>query len=444
MRSMFSPQPELLDSPLPEQILSTRVLRREKDFINLVSLACIQASNGVLPLFVFPHALKAVGAGLYSKVVVSEAISFVVLTLVLYSFEVEGVSRIVGLDLKKDITTISRVFSEVFYLRLAIFFVCFLVLAALGFLVDRELWLLLLWWTLLPLSYALQPFWLFLGLERNTFVATSTVMSRLICIVLVVRLVKTPADYYLVPAIIGSCFVLGGLFSLAYALARLNLRFCAVSYGELVRGLNSGKEIFLGNASVLLYRDINVLLLTFVGGSQQAIAAYSISEKMVKSIQATVRPLNQLFFPKALLLSRNAERTSPGLFRKLLDLTVLQLAAVGLLVGGIAVAYLTLWERVDFIRNFPARHQIALLVLIMVVAVFFGIANFMFGTAGLNQLGERAYYFRSILTVGLLNIAICASLAALFGSVGASISFALSEILLFALVARKYVWIGRP
>ena len=82
--------------------------------------------------------------------------------------------------------------------------------------------------------------------------------------------------------------------------------------------------------------------------------------------------------------------------------------ALGLLIAGMAVACLSLQERVDSIRNFPARFEVALVVSVMVVAVVFGIANFMFGTAGLNQLGERTDYFRSILAVGLLNRAMCA------------------------------------
>src|SRR5260370_13912001 len=56
-----------------------RGLQRRKHFINLVSLACIPVSNGVLPLLIFPFTLGVVGAGLYAQVVLSEALSIALL-----------------------------------------------------------------------------------------------------------------------------------------------------------------------------------------------------------------------------------------------------------------------------------------------------------------------------------------------------------------------------
>gem|GEM_PF-1183911 len=413
-------------------------MQRKKDLTNLVALSCIQVSNGILPLFVFPYALSVVGFDLYSMIVVTEAVILMVLSAVLYSFDVEGVSKVVGLDIKKDIEELSRIFSEILYVRIAIWGLCVVALLLAGFFLRREYLFLFLWWMLLPLSYVVQSSWLFQGLEKNVAIAAFVVLSRLLCVAFILFLVKSPSDYYMVPAVIGSCFIFGGLLSLAYAFSKLGLRFKFVVLSDLLQLVRNGKEIFLGNFSVLLYRDVNVILLQLVGGSQQAVAVYSVAEKLVKSTQASVRPLNQLFFPKALRALKDSKGADWGAFKKILRLTTPQLLALSGLIASVGVVYAALGNRIPFVRDFPDRDQIAPLVMMMMVTVFFGVSNFMFGTVGLNRLGERTYYFQSILAVGLLNLAICALLSSQLGSVGASLSFAISEILLLTLVVRRY------
>ena len=74
----------------------------------------------------------------------------------------------------------------------------------------------------------------------------------------------------------------------------------------------------------------------------------------------------------------------------------------------------------------------------MNLAVFFGISNFMFGSAGLNFLSERKYFFKSIFLVGMLSVIITLSLTFFIGVFGAAISFVLSEVMLLILIIKKY------
>jgi PST family polysaccharide transporter len=375
---------------------------------------------------------------MYSKVVISEALALFALPFVLYSFEVDGVSKIVGMDIKGDIKEISKIFSEVFFLRIFIFVLCLIVILLLSPLLGYEVIVLIYCWMLIPLSQILQSFWLFQGLENNAPAALFNFLSRLVCVGLIILLVRKPTDYYLVPIIIGLCYVAGGLLSLTYVLLIFKLRLHLFSFNELKYSIISGKEIFLGNLSVMLFRDSNVLILGYVSGDGKAIAAYSIAEKLIKGIQATMRPLNQLFFPKVVRFTKEVKEPNKAIYNNILRLTLPQVFGLLVLGGILFVGYNIVEGRIMFIRRFPNREEVVRLISIMYPAVLFGIANFMFGTAGLNHLNGRNYYFLSILAVGIISIIMCLSMVYFFGAIGASGSFLFSEVFLFTLISRKY------
>jgi PST family polysaccharide transporter len=74
----------------------------------------------------------------------------------------------------------------------------------------------------------------------------------------------------------------------------------------------------------------------------------------------------------------------------------------------------------------------------MSVAIIPGVANFMFGSAGLNALGARRYLLVAVVVVGLASVASNCVLIPLMGAAGSAICFVLAECLLLALVARRY------
>jgi len=406
---------------------------------NLFALASVQISNAGLPLLVFPYVLKMVGEGLYTRIAISEAVAIIVGTFVLFSFDIEGVGKVAGLDMDEDGAHISQVFSEIFVTRSIIFLSCMIMLLVVSPLLPSNSLTSVLPWMLIPLSYVFQPTWLYIGLERNSPLAVCTIISRLLAIVLVVLLVKSPADYLWMPMVIGALYLSGGIASYCYALWEFGIKLSYVPFGRVKELLFAGKEIFFGLASVILYRDLNVILINVVGGSGIDIAAYSISEKIVKGVQAAIRPLNQLYFPRALVITRNASLANRQVFKEIFKLTIPQLSLLGIfvLVAGISLALF--WTHIPTLLIIPNISKIGVFVSVMIWSVFFGVTNFMLGTGGLNHLNERVYYFKSILLAGISNVMVCAVMAALFGGIGAAISFVVAEAFLTALVVRKYI-----
>lgn len=407
--------------------------------VNLASLTTIQVSNAVLPLVIFPYTLAMVGPELYSKIVLSEALSLFLLTVVLFSFEVDGVAQVVGLGLRRNAKELSQLFSGVLYLRLLLFVVGATLVVLAVWLVDRELLPLVLGWALVPLSYAIQPNWFFQGLEHNAPVAALFLVSRAAAVGLILATVHEPADYVLVPVTIGGLYLAGAVGGVLYAMHRFGVRFMKVRTEHLKQMLWSGKEIFLGNLSVIAYRDANVLILGILGASGVSIASYSMAEKIVKAIQAAARPLNQHYFPEALRLAQAAGAPTKKVFRELLRLTLPQIGvlAAGMMV--LAAVYVGIGDRIPQLRRIENTNQIVFLAALMSSATFFGVSNFMFGSAGLNALGERRYLLKALIGTGVLSLVLTSVLVMLTGALGAAIGFILAEALLMIFIARKYL-----
>lgn len=417
------------------EVFALQPIRRSA--VNLVALASIQVANAIVPLVIYPLILGVVGAERFSRLVVTESVILVVVAIIIFSFDVEGVSHIAALDPRGDIAAISEVFSEIFTTRTLILGGCVVLVAASALFVDRMTFLLLAGWMLLPLSYLLQSTWFFLAIERNGFVASVVVVTRLGCLLLVHLLIATPDDVLLAPIIIGGSYTVAGAVILGYAISVQGVRLHPVSLGRVRAALARGRHIFVGGLSVTLYRGSNVLLLSWISTSR-AVVVYSIAEKTIKVLQAGAGPLNQVFYPRVIRALGSMREPSHAARRIVARYTVPQLL---MLAGGTAAAGVVL---IFFRRALPAPFRssqatdIIVLIVMMLPAVFLGVANFMFGTGGLNYLGRRPYLAKALLATGLGNLVVCATLAGLFSASGAAVSYVLAELTLFLLIIRAY------
>lgn len=409
------------------------------DVFNLVSLAAIQVSNALIPLLVFPYVLTVVGAEAYTKLAMSEATAVAIIAVVLYSFEVDGTSRIIKINWQEELDQVAHIFSSVLYARLFLFFICVSIALALAPFLESKFADFLLIWLAIPLSYAIQPSWLFQAIENNSKLAIYTVSSRVLSAIFIFIFVKKPVDALLVPAIMGFFYVASALVLLFYAHRLLGLKLQKVPPSVLMSYLWDGRKIFTGNIAVILYRDLNVVILGLAQGIATDIAAYSIAEKIIKGLQATMRPLNQIFFPKTLKLlggSKGVNRNHlkviwPCIYPQLLALCLILILAITVALIAILIFFPD--------KNPSEFYRIAILCGLMIPAIFFGVANFMLGIAGLNFLNEQKYMYRSILGCGVISILLCYLLSMRFDAIGAALTFSIAEGFLLLLILRKFL-----
>lgn len=410
-----------------------------KDLTNIASLACIQGSNAVLPIIIFPYVLHLFGSDKYAGLVVSEAVSVIILAFVLFSFEVNGVSRVVGSYARGGIASASTVYWEVFFSRLVIWLICLAGVLVAGLFLDAQFFYSLLCWMLVPLSFIFQSTYFFQSIENNLPVAIFTLISRLACCVTVFVVLSPDTPVFVLPLIAGGCYLAGAIAATIYLRKVLGLKFVSIPFSRLWACLLEGKEIFFGNIAVVLFRDSNLLILSLMSVSPVAIASYSVVEKFIKAFQALIRPLNQFFFTRTINALRDEVAPRPAAMLKIMKLTWIQLSALAVILAGFVVFWLLFNDYFEFLRAYPNKSLMAGLFLLMSNGVFFGVANFMLGTAGLNNLNSRKYYATILIVTGVTTVSICLALTSLWGVYGAAISFVMGELILFILISIRYL-----
>jgi len=414
-----------------------------KAIYNIFSLAAVQGANALLPLVIYPVTLARLGAGPYGLMVQAEALSLFLLTLVLYSFEVTGVAAVVHLSTSQAKQQLSDLLSRILAARLVLFCVGVPVLCLAAVCINSALLPVVAAWCLVPLSFVISPNWLFQGLQDNSALAVSNVLSRGLAMALVLGFVTTPDDIILVPIIIGSCYLAGALVSLTVGMHKHRLRFVAPSWMEILALLGSGRYVFFGNLSTIVYKDINTLLLGILGASSGAIAAYSMAEKLAKALQALIRPLNQHYFPRAIQL---ADRDVPrrAILLRMLGLSAAQQAVLAVMILSAGVVFVVFGQRILIAIGGESFLPAVSLFFFMSLATLIGVANFMLGTAGLNAMGETKLVLMALLKTGIASLVCGSLLISLWADVGAAISFVLGEAILLAMLLAGYLRRPKP
>jgi PST family polysaccharide transporter len=183
---------------------------------------------------------------------------------------------------------------------------------------------------------------------------------------------------------------------------------------------------------------MNVILLGSLGVPGPGVAAYSIAEKIVKAVQAVIRPINQLFLPWALIATKKANGVGPEVFWKLVRLVIPQQLSLLAIVTGTGIVYYASRDWLGIGQRITDISRVETLVTLMLGSVFFGVANNMLGTAGLNHLNERTYYFKALFVSGLTSVLCCIVLITAWGEIGTAVGFVAAEVLLSVLVIKKY------
>lgn len=334
---------------------------------------------------------------------------------------------------------LGRILSEILFSRLYLFIISTpLILGGYWAAGGNRIDLAAAWMTV-PLAYVFISYWFYQGCERNLPAAVLTLAARLATVIAALLLVREPRDAIWVPLVIGIPLILAGLVSVLVITRSYGLTLRPIGWRAFVAAMRSGKEIFASNISVILYRDFNVVFLKIAGVPAGGIATYSLIEKLVKMLQAGMRPASQLFFPKVVRTLRNYDAPSLASAREIVRFTWPQLAfAIAIIVGTalLAVVGRTFSPEIQRLLSLPDVITVAAL---MLPSIVFGVANFMFGTAGLNYLGRRAYFFVSVLATGICSAVACIALASTFGVVGAAAAFVGAEALLLCFIAAAYV-----
>lgn len=403
-----------------------------KDIENLLSLAAIQGANALFPLFVFPYLFRTVGSEEFSRIVTVEVVSFYILNLVLYSFDVSGIKKIVkAKEESKD--ALFEEYSVILYSRLLLYLIAASTCLVICYISFADMFMLMVAWLFFPLGMILQSNYYFQATEKNRLFSVNIVFWRLVACLLIYLCVNSERDSFVSVIFISMSYFFSGFFSFLYIVTSGNIKLVVPRFVKIYTCLSEGRTIFFGNFSILLFRGSNVLILSIVTHSPVAVSLYALAEKYIRMVQALARPLNQHYFPKVvedLFAIEDRIKAKKIIWKN--TKTQIKVISIVILIFNSLVFIDALYLKIFF------DLKIAFLIFILSGAPFFGVINYMFGVVGLTTLGAVNFYAKSIVVVGFLSVVACFILSFFASETGAAITYLLSEVLLCALFLSYY------
>lgn len=390
---------------------------------NLTGLYLLHASNALLPILIFPRLLYVLGSEIYSEIAVSEAMMFVIQNIILFGFEISGVGLVMN-----NPQNIRYIFQSRLIITCAILVLSILVASQMG----QNVFLL---WFLYVLGIVFQNNVYFLATERNDLLAKHVLPSRLIALILIYLWVGEDTSIHEVLLMLGLPVFLSSIGIMFHLRKYRLLHFNINSIEKSLSLIWSNAQIFLSSFSVLLFKDFNLIVVRLLGVSTADISAYSMAEKTVKVLQATIRPVNQLYFKKGVSLLSGYKKPNRRSLIAILRLMRLQL--VFLFVAIVSIMCLIIFVKLSLLPE-SINHDYVLFTLVMLPTLIFGLFNYFTGSLGLNYLGSQTLLLKIFGFNGLISLFVVFLMAYFFGVIGIVLGFLISEVSLSLLVVFNY------
>lgn len=340
-------------------LFSTDVLR------NLGSLMILQFGTYLLPLLLIPFLVRKLGLEVFGQWMFALAFVTVARVCVSYGFDLTATRQVASTVVSPEQR--SELLADIVTVRLMVWGASLAVLLGLSYLVPQlaEIRLLLIAASFILVGEAFFPTWLFQGAEKMGIITQLRLGAKALNLLLVVLLVRSPADVLIVPIIEAGTLILAAGFALMVARRTLGVRISMPHITRMGAQMKDGGPVFVSNLAVQFYTTVNMIILGLIIGPI-AVASYAIAEKIYSALRGLLTPLVQATFPALARMHDRARDNFSATYRNI----VYALAGVLILLGAMLfiAADLLVWliagERdqtaVDTLRVFAVAFPFAL------------------------------------------------------------------------------------
>mgnify|MGYP005987755645 CR=1 FL=1 len=229
---------------------------------------------------------------------------------------------------------------------------------------------------LLPLSVvliALQPSWLFLGIERARVFSRITIIGKLVYLVALFGLVQGPADYMLV--IVADAAGNLVIVALSYLyMGKLGIPLLLPTKRHVSYAFRIGLGFFAARLASASYQNTTVIVLGFFT-PPAVVAVYSVAEQFYKALSQMFAPLALALYP---YLTRKKNMT---LLLRVMGGVLIILVLVGAVEPFLAPSVLKL-------LNASNPKEIQSVLIILMIALVFQVTSMLAGYPLFTLLGR--------------------------------------------------------
>jgi PST family polysaccharide transporter len=392
---------------------------QSKLFSNFFFLGLVQAINSLLQLLVIPYLISIIGTDGLGVVSVAQVVMFYLSVFTDYGFN-QTATRDVAVS-RSDQAAISGIFFRVFFSRVILCGIAFLVLLLLVLTVPvfrEHMWVYFGGFAFVVGQTSLVN-WFFQGLEKMHIVAFTTLLARLIFVALVFAFIRHKQDDFLYLLFLGVGNLLGGVVSMILAFRVCHIRFTRPSRSAIRRELKDGWHLALTNLSSNTCQYANIFILRlftndFVTGY------YSIAERLFFTTRQMLAVVSQSIYPRVCQLVQAGRDSVTRFFRRV------YVPILCLVIAGSAGLVVLSPQVLAFFLHEDYRNAVPLLRVLAIVSVIVCLS--IPPSLVILAINRTKSYFRVYTLATIVNIIANLILARSFGATGTVMAILITEL----------------
>jgi PST family polysaccharide transporter len=282
---------------------------------NFASLSVLQAANYILPFVTVPYLTRVLGPAHYGLIGFAAAFVNYFTILTGYGFNLSA-TREISLR-RDDRERISKIFSSVIIIRMALLALSAIIVIAVVYSFDRfrtDAGIYLVSFGIV-VGNALFPVWLYQGMERMKYITYINLAGRAALTAAVFVFVSEQTDYMLYVILSSVTAVLVGVASLVCALKVFRIEFVKPSFEELRREAVDGWYVFVSSISIVLYTSSTTFVLGLFTNNT-VVGYYTGADKIRQAVQGLFAPVFQTLYPYVNKLAHESRERAIAFMRK--------------------------------------------------------------------------------------------------------------------------------
>lgn len=386
--------------------------------VNFFSLGIVQAASSLLQLIVIPFVIIRVGTDGFGVIAVAQVVMFYLTAVTEYGFN-QTATREIALN-REDPQKVREIFSRVFFSRLFLGVIAWIILAALVFFIPMMHAHRLLYFSAFAFvaGQSMLITWFFQGLEKMHLIALTNLLARVIFAALVFVFIRSRSDDYLFLFFLGVGTIIAGIVSIVVAFRLYRLRLLRPSWRSVFYELEQGWSILLSNLSISTCQYANIFILRFFT-NDLVVGYYSIAERIFFTIRQLLGVFSQAIYPRVCQLAGNT-RELVSFFKKIYVPFLMSLTA-----GCLVLFLFSPWVLYFFMREHNGNSVLLLRVLSVVLVI--SCLNIPTTTTMLAW-NRKNSYFRVYMAATALNILCNSVLVYFLGATGTVLSILCTEL----------------
>ena len=392
---------------------------------NYIYLLLIQGTNFILPLITFPYLVRTLHLEKYGVVMMAGSLMVFMNIFVDFGFNISA-TREVSI-MRDDKKRLSAFYWNVFYTKLILLFISFIILYLLTLMLPRlqsERLVFLLSFGVV-IGQNIFPAWFFQGIEKMKMITLTNVLAKIIFAIAIFIFIKSPAQYIFVPVLNSLGFLIAG--TLGFLISLRYIHYIKPQKSVMKSFVGENKSLIVSNFATSIYTSGNTFILGLIGGEAMA-GVYSSMEKLVMAIKTLYTPLYQAMFPW--LASKPKEKII-----QFIEYLKKPIALSSILI------YLVIFIFADTILNLVYNNDVItgysnVFRILGLIAIFASL-NMIYVSLAFPALKKYNYRMIPMVTGGIINFILAVAGAYIFSIYGVAVAVVLAELSIL-LIAHYY------